>query len=808
MIDREFLKDKERIIKVDFRKIRTILWNIKYILLISIILCLTGAYFYLRYTTPVYKKSITIVLNNQQTQYSDNYQLISNTLGIGSKTSFDNQIFILKSARLMSRVVELGDFNVRYYSIGRFIDQEQYTDSPVRFSFKPKEGHENTNINIDITFSGEKGMYIDTLIINNNPVSLPIRNISFGQSINIPMGTIDLTAKENVNTSKLTGKMYITRSSVENAARILSAALEITSSSIQQQDALLVSLRGKHPKRVEDILNMLIDEYNILTKENDSQSIIGTIAFLDERISGLEKELKEVEGTFTQYRTANELLDLGSQSKIVMNSDQGYKERLNQLALQLSLLSGIKDSFSGDAHDLIPVNVGITDGTLNSSISQYNQHVIDRNRMLAGSSVNNPKVQSLNNLLTTLRGNIKQSIANLESGYELQLQAITQQQNLNQRELVAMPSKQLALTRMSRLQQVKEPLYILLQQKREEALLMLSSLSNQAYVVDKAFGSNLPIFPKEKDIYIIALIIALLFPLAIVFIMNILRERILFEKDIADRTNIPLLGVVPSAMRNKKSPMKADIITDTGRDPLTESFRMLRSKLENLSINKKKQGGAIFQISSSGPWEGKSFVSINMALSLAYLGKKVLLIGADLHKPALSKYLEIDNNELGLSAYLAGIVDDIHQVIIPHENTKNLGIIPAGPVPLNPSELLSLPLLEETLDKLRNEYDYIIIDSAPFLAVSSGFIISKYVDCTLYIIRSGHTKFSIIDTLNNIIREGSLKSVMLMLNAVDFKKNSIYGVGGFGESYGYGYGYGYVSYDKSKKHKKWYKSKV
>lgn len=796
MTEREFLKDKTRIVKVDFRKIYTIFWNMKYIFLVSIILCLTGAYFYLRYTTPVYKKNITVVLNNQKNQYSNNYQLMSNTLGIDGNTNFDNQIFILKSARLMGRVVQQGNFNIRYFDIGHFVDTEKYTDSPIQFSFDPKEGFEGAGINMEITFSGAEGIFIDSLLINNQPVSLATKKIDLGQKINTPMGSFNLTAKGNTYSSVPDkGKMRITRASIEYTAKELAKTIEIISS-IQQPDALIISLRGKNPQKLEDILNMLVDEYNILTKENDSESILNTISFLDERIQGLETELKEVEGSFTEYRATNELLDLSSQSKIVMSSDQGYKERLNQLSLQLSLLGSIKESFLGNT-GLIPVNIGLTDGTLNSSISQYNQLVIDRNKLLAGSSENNPKVQSINELLITLKDNIKQSIDNLEAGYNLQMRSLTRQQNQNQRELVSMPSKQLALTRMSRLQQVKEPLYILLQQKREEALLMLSSLSNQAYVVDKASGSDLPIFPRTKQIYLLAFIIAILVPAGIVLIMNVFREKIICEKDIVERTDIPLLGVVPSASKNSKSPMKANIITDTGNDPLTESFRMLRSKLECLSIDRKKEGGLILQISSSGPWEGKSFVSINMALSLAFLGKKVLLVGADLHRPALSKYMGIDNSEMGLSAYLTNTVDNINKVIVSHADTPNLDIIPAGPLPLNPSELLSLPLLEQTLDDLRKEYDYIIIDSAPFLVVSSGFIISKYVDCTIYVVRSGYTKFSIIDTLNNIMREGSLSSVMIMLNAVNFKKNSIYGIGGFGESYSYGYGY--INYNKMKK---------
>ncbi|MBK5721498.1 polysaccharide biosynthesis tyrosine autokinase [Dysgonomonas sp. Marseille-P4677] len=795
MTDREFLNEKGGVIKVDFRRIGIILWNMKYVFLVSILLCLMGAYFYIRYTTPIYKKNITVVLKNQQTQYTDNYQLVSNTLGVGNKSNSDNQIFIFKSTKLMSRVVELGNFNVRYFSIGRFIDTELYKDSPIEFSFSPKADYEKTNINLEITFSGGKEIIIDSLFINDEPASLFVKKINFGEIINTSIGSFNITAQENIDISKLTGQMRITRSGVENAARSLSGSLEIISS-VQPPDALTISLKGREPKRIEDILNMLVDEYNILTKENDSQSILGTISFLDERIMGLEDELKEVEGSFAKYRTANELVDLGSQSQLAMTSDHGYKERSNELQLQLNLLANIKKSFDNNVFELIPANIGITDGTLNSSISQYNQYIVDRNQLLAVSSENNPRVQVINDLLIALRGNIKQSIDNLEAGYKLQLQSTTRQKYLNQRDLVAMPSKQLALTRMSRLQQVKEPLYILLQQKREEALLMLSSLSNQAYVVDKAFGPNFPIYPKGGDIYVLALIIAVLVPSTIILIMNVFRSKILFEKDIAERTNIPLLGVIPSALKNRKSPMKAHIITAMGRDPLTESFRMLRTKLDNFAIKKKKQGGLVLQVSSSVPWEGKSFVSINMSLSLAYLGKKVLLVGADLHKPALSKYLGISSDKMGLSTYLAGTVEDIHQVISTHESTQNLDIIPAGPMPLNPSELLSLPLFEKTLDGLRNEYDYIIIDSAPLLMVSSGFIISKYADCTLYIVRSDYTKFSTLDTLNDIVKEGSLESVMLILNAVSFNKKSIYGINSCGQRYGYGYGYGYVEHDK------------
>lgn len=798
MIEREFLKNKGQELKIDYGRIRIILWNMRYILLLSVLVCLVGAFFYLRYTIPIYKKNITVVFNEQPTQYSDNYQLVSTALGVQNTITSENPIFILKSTKLMSRVIEQAELNIRYYSIGKVVEIELYKDVPVKFAFTPNEDYEDADIDMEIRFTGKDKVYIDSLRINNQALSLSTKEVDFGQKVYTPMGNFDIVPGENINISGLVGQMRITRSGIESAARTMLRSLDVIYSA-QQPDVLVISLRGKHPKRIEDVLNILVDEYNILTKEKDSQSILGTIAFLDERILGLESELKEVEGSFAKYRTANELVDTGSQSQLAMSADQAYNEQLNGLNLQVSLLEILGESFLTDMHELIPVNIGVTDGTLNTSISQYNQYVIERNRLLAASSSNNPKVQALDDLLATLKNNIRQSISNLDAGYKLQLESITKQQNLNRQKLVSMPSKQLALTRMSRLQQVKEPLYILLQQKREEALLTLSSLSDQVYVVDKAYGSNLPIFPDSKNIYMMTLLIGLILPTSIVFILNILREKIIFEKDVVTRTNIPLLGVIPSAKRNRKLPMKANTISNTGQDPLTESFRMLRHKLESLEIGKKKPGGIILQISSSGSWEGKSFISINISLSLSFLGKKVLLVGADLHKPALNKYLGISEKNIGLSTYLSGMVDDIHETIISHKDTPNLEIIPSGPIPKNPSELLSLPLLLETLDNLRCEYDYIIIDSAPFLVVSSGFIISKYVDSTLYIVRSGYTKFSIIDTLNNIIHEGTLNSVMLILNAVNFEKKSIYGKSGIGERYSYGYSSGYVNYNKKNK---------
>lgn len=794
MNERDFLNNDNgsgsSIGSVDFRKIGHILWFLKYWLLFSIIVCTSVAYIYIRYTTPLYRKSISIMFNTQQDQYANNSKLISNALGINNSTMIDNQVFILNSVKLMERVVERGFLNVRYFGIGRFMEVEQYTDSPLIFSFIPEEGFENTYLNMTVGFTPDGKVRIQELLINGVPITLRTNIINLEQVVVTHAGSFSFTTRGNSDVRKLSGEMRITQSSINRTARVFASRLKINPAA-KRADVMTLSLTDFHPKRAEDVLNLLIEEYNILSKLYDSQSIMGTISFLDERLSGLEDELNQVEGSFTHYRSANELMDINSQSQMAMNTDKQYKERLNDLTLQISVLEIIKKYLTDDnVHKLIPVNIGISDGSLNSAIDRYNQLVIERDRNLAGSSENNPRVQNTTSLLNSLKGNIIQSVRNLETTYNLQLQAINKQLGFNQQELSSMPAKQLALTRMSRLQQVKEPLYILLQHKREEALLMLSSLSEYAKIVDGPFGLNSPISPEPKSIYLMAIIIAFAIPIGFVTLVNFSRHKILFEKEIIDRCDIQVLGVIPKAPVEKKALMKVSCVTETGRDPFTESFRMLRSKFQYLHINDRKPGAYILQITSSGPNEGKSFISVNMALSLAYLGKKILLIGADLRNPTLHKYLGLNYASKGFSDYLAGNIADVHSIITKSKDSDFLDIILPGPVPRNPGELLSGTSLSRTLEMLRSEYDYIIVDSAPFMVVSDGYLVSKAVDGALFVVRSGFTKLSSLDTLQNMYKEGDFNSVMIVLNAVDFTKNARFGMGTHGYGYGYSYGYG------------------
>lgn len=789
--EREFLSRKKKTEAIDLRRLVNAVWHIKYWLLLSAAICMAGAWLYIRYSIPVYERSISVVLNDHGNRYDNTFQLISSTLGESAATPIDNQLFLLRSTRLMRHVVDRAFLNVRYFSVGRFIEHEHYTASPIVFSFLPAEGYEEAWVDLRITLTGAERIMVESLLVNGVPVSPPEGGLVPGEMTTIEAGSMSLSLRPEFDITDLHGMWHITRSGKDNTARALASRLVIATAP-RQVNVVTISLRDRHPGRAEDVLNLLLEEYNIMAKTYDSQNILNTISFLDERIAGLEDELRAAEGTFTHYRSANELVDVASQSRMAMSNDADYRQQLDELALQESFLDIVRESLTGDgSHRMIPANIGLDDAALNNMIGQYNSLVIDRDRMLAGSSENNPRVQDVTALLATLKTNLIRSVDNLRTAHDLRKQSFGRRLGSNQQELAAMPVKQLALTRMSRDQQVKEPLYILLQQKREEALLMLSSLTDDAYVVDSARGATTPVFPNRREIYALMLIFGLAVPAGFVVLLNLFRNKVLFEKDIIDRTTIPVLGVIPRSPRNRKSPTGAGCVTAAGRDPLTESFRILRSKFQYLNIDKKKPGAFILQITSSGPNEGKSFVSVNMALSLALLGKRVLLVGADLRKPVLGRYLGMSAAQTGLSNYLSGNVKDLRTIITKHKAVPTLEVIRTGAIPFNPGELLGGPLLDEMLDKLRPDYDYIIIDSAPFMVVSDSYTISKIVDSVVYVVRSGFTRLGILERLQNIKNEGNFGSVMIVLNAVDFRRNLLFGGGRQGSGYGYGYGYGY-----------------
>ena len=515
---------------IDLKRIINIAIAAKYWIILSLLTCLAGAVVFLRYKQPKYEATMSILLVNNEDQFTNNLNLISDALGVKSNTKIDNEIFIIKSKDLMSKTVESGGYNTRYFGVGRVAVREIYDNSPVRFVYIPGEGNENLNISIGLTILDTASYEITTFSVNSVPLehphgsglfeflatfsvnSVPLelsqKNLTFGSLIQTQYGNMSIIRAQG---EKLIAdnQYIIERTSNRRMTDMFCSNLNVKTAS-KSTDVLNLTLIETVPRRGIDVLKDLADAYNETSKAFKGKNILNTIEFLNSRISLLSSELVSAEGSFSNYRSANDLLDVTSQSQLALTSDMEYRDKLNDIQLQKSILDIIKGYISEmkeNDHKLIPTDIGLKDVNLNSSILQYNQLVIDREKLLAGGDNNNPRVVNANKLLLNVKSNIMTSIENLQKAYDIQYQTTQKRLNVNQRQISSLPSQQQKLAELNRSQQIKEPLYLLLQQKREEAMIAYSSLVDQAIVVESADCSNAPFSPNRNVVWAIAILL-------------------------------------------------------------------------------------------------------------------------------------------------------------------------------------------------------------------------------------------------------------------------------------------------------------
>lgn len=554
------------------------------------------------------------------------------------------------------------------------------------------------------------------------------------------------------------------------------------------EDATIINLSidDASVQKAEDILNTLIEVYNEKWIQDKNQIAVSTSRFIGERLGVIENELGHVDENISNYKSEHLLPDVQAASSLYMSQSAENKKEIQTLTNQLATAQFIRRELGGkEMNQPLPTNSGIANVNIESQIGEYNKMVLDRNRLIANSSEKNPLVKDLGNSMQSMKRTILQSVDNLIVSLNTQIRSIRQQEATTTQQLASNPSQAKYLLSVERQQKVKEGLYLYLLQKREENELSQAFTAYNTRMITAPRGSALPTAPNKKNILLVALALGLLVPAVIIFMQENMNTKVRGKKDL-ENLSVPYLGEIPLYFRNKKKKNKfseyAIVVEEGNRNIINEAFRVLRSNVDFMKSKNTEQ--KVFIETSFNPGSGKSFLSMNIAMSFAIKGKKVLVIDGDLRHGTVSAY--VGSPKKGLSDYLGNKEVVWNELLVIDKKYPNLHIIPVGTIPPNPTELLEDGSLATLMQDLRDEYDYIFIDCPPIDIVADTQIIEQYADRTLFVVRAGLLDRSLLPELESIYQEKRFKNLSVILNGTEST----------GGRYGYRYGYhnGYDSY--------------
>lgn len=538
----------------------------------------------------------------------------------------------------------------------------------------------------------------------------------------------------------------------------------------KESNVITMSIKSPLPERDKALLYQMIEQYNMNAVVDKNMIATNTASFIDERLAIITQELSDAENAVAAYKEKNNIADLGAQAQLFLQASSAEQRAMAEIETQLSLTDYI-DEFLRDEtkrNNLIPSNLGVTDGSLSSGLAEYNALQLQRMRILRTATEDNPVIEQMNAQLTTMRQNIIATISSVRESLLIRKANLQAQDNKYNRQIQNAPEQQREYIRVVRQQQIKERLYIYLYEKREENALMLAATSMPAKILDMPQRDVRSNSPKLTKLLFICLLLGLMIPAGLLYLYMLLNDKIDDAKEFERNVKAPLLGQLVQNSRN------AHIAIHEGESTVSaELFRLIRTNLRFMIPAETKN--PVILVTSCINGDGKSYVSSNTALSLAMLGKKVVLVGLDIRKPMLATYFGLKDKG-HLTDYLAEPEMELDDIIVPSGEHKNLDLIPCGTIPPNPAELLQTERVEKLFAELRERYDYIIVDTAPVALVSDTYLLDRIADMTIFVCRYKYTPSEMIDYINQMIEQKRMHNVAVVLN----------GVKGLRAGYGYG----------------------
>jgi capsular exopolysaccharide synthesis family protein len=753
-----------------------------YFFVITILIAVACAFIYLRYAPRVYNTTATIVIQKESSsglpEGLAGLASFSGFFGRMNQSKLQNDLIIFNSRRLNVEIVKALDLNISYHLDGNIKDSELYKNSPIAVKYLSF----NDSLANPLK-QNAPNLFLKILSNTTYEVvekeSANVKTYNFGELVSLAFGDITVVPSLSSVSSFIGKTIIVSYNSIENVSSSYRDRLQVLNT-VKNSNVIDLSVISTIPEKTEDYINETVYQFNKDASYDKQQIAQNTSTFINERLDIIARELDSVEGNKESFKTKNKLTDIAAEMQMTLQNANEFERKQFDIGMQLELSKSMiqfVDEASSD--DLLPSNVGLNAENVAQSVSNYNQLVLERNRLLKNSTSKNPVIVNITNQINQLKSNISSSLVNALRDLELTMKDLNIQESRLNSKISKVPVNERLYRGIERQQTIKEQLYLFLLTQREQANISLSVSSPKAKVVDFAYTSKAPIAPQNLIIYLGALISGLIIPFLIIYVNRMLSTTIKNRKDIERKlSTINISGEIPKLKKGQE-----DLIQDNDRSVLAESFRILRTNIQYLFVNKNipvDRAKRIF-VTSTIKGEGKTFIAFNLALSLSTTKKRVVLIGADIRNPQLQRYLP--KGSKALSGVTEFIVDrDLKaKDLVLKSDYLNLDILLSGAIPPNPAELLMQDRTEDIFKELEGLYDYIIVDTAPSMLVTDTILINKYADIMLYVARADYTDKRLLEFPKDAIEDGRLSNVSMVLNNVSMTNF------GYGNKYGYAY---------------------
>ena len=773
----------------------------------TVVVFLLGAWLYLRMATPVYNISATVLIKDDKKGGGAGMASELENLGldglISSSQNIDNEIEVLRSKTIAKEVVIDLNLYISYKDEDEFPAKDMYKTSPVQVNLIPQEAELlDDPMIVEMALQPQGSLDINVKVGDDEfqkhfdklPAVFPTARgtLAFFMSPDslISKGTddVDLAKKVRNITATINNPLRVARWYCK------SMTIEPTS---KTTSVAVISLKNSSLRRGQDFINKLLEMYNINTNNDKNEIAQKTAEFIDERIGIISKELGSTEESLETFKRNAGITDLTSEAQIALTGNAEYEKKRVENQTQINLVEDLRRYMRGNEYEVLPGNIGLQDAGLVAQIDRYNEMLVERKRLLRTSTENNPTIINLDTSIRAMKMNVDVTLDRTLQGLLITKADLDREASRFSRRINEAPGQERQFVSIARQQEIKSGLYLLLLQKREENAITLAATANNAKIIDDAIADEIPVSPKGKIIYLVALVLGVGIPVGVIYLINLTKFRIEGRSDVEKLTSIPIVGDIP--LTDEKQ--GAIAVFENQNNLMSETFRNIRTNLQFMLENDKK----VILVTSTVSGEGKSFISANLAISLSLLGKKVIIVGLDIRKPGLNKVFNIPRKEVGITQYLANPEKNLMDLVQLSDVSKNLYILPGGTVPPNPTELLARDGLDKAIETFKKSFDYVILDTAPVGMVTDTLLIGRVADLSVYVCRADYTHKNEYTLINELAENNKLPKLCTVINGLDLKRRKYgyyYGYGkygkyyGYGKRYGYGYGYGEQTHDK------------